>query len=129
MAIATAQNPDIKVLWSHTQDNISLRLLDIDYGYLTHGISALVIKLEIVNTVNDDVVNYYFEDGLKHFFTQYLQQYVNRRIRDRIEFESKGMFRWFQDLFKTKDEKDPKQFKNLDLMIEGSRIFGEKYTY
>ncbi len=129
MAIATAQKPNINVIWSHFENNISLRLLDIDYGYSSYGVCALVLKLEMINTVNDDVVNYYFENGLKPYFTQYVQQHVNSRIRAKIEFDSPSIFKWFQDLFKTDIEKDPNQFKHLDLLIEASRIFGENFEF
>jgi hypothetical protein len=129
MSITTAQNPKVQVLWLHTQNNISLRMLDIDYGYWTQGISALVVKLEIVNTTNDDTTEYYFEDNMRVYYKQYLQQYVNGQIRNKAEFDTKGFFRPVQDLFKSKAEKDPAQFKNLELLIEGSKIFGANYIY
>jgi hypothetical protein len=129
VSTATAQNPDVKVLWSHTQNNIQLRLLDIDYGYHIHGISALVVKLEIVNTDNDDQTSYYFESGIPAYYAQYFQQYVNGGIRAKQEFETNGFVKWFGNLFKTKLEKDPNQFRHLELMTQASIIFGENYKY
>jgi hypothetical protein len=129
MANPTVQNPKVEVLWFCIQDNISLRLLDVDYGYWSQGVSALVVKLEIVNTINDDKVDYYFEDNMRVYYKQYLQQYVNGQIRTKAEFDTKGFFRPVQDLFKSKAEKDPAQFKNLELLIEGSKIFGANYIY
>ena len=127
MATATESNPIKTIIWVHYQDNIQLELSELNYGLDDYGDNILVVVLKIVDTVNDEDAVFYFEDNNRWYYTQYLQQYVNRSIRKRDASMCLKCFWNKKILFKIDLNKNNLQFQNLDLLIEGSRIFGENY--